>query len=248
MTAPWQDVRCASIPEGALSALADLRREAGIRVTISGGRAWVCWDDGPASEATRRILVERLLPLAGVEIFSRHDGRWHRPGERLPAFDLPIGESPRRSPPGPGDRARAGEDRAARERRPAAGHAPAGARRSRTRPAGGRGPLSAGASGGVGRSRHRRPGSNRSPGPDAPRPEAIRGEAEVLLLGPAFRLPSPHHSQRFWGNDVLIPLGYRACTELSERALHAAVGAEPDELVVLDDEGPELIRAGHSGR
>ena len=45
-------------------------REPGIRVTIAGGRAWVSWDDGPSAEATRHVLVERLLPLAGVEIFS----------------------------------------------------------------------------------------------------------------------------------------------------------------------------------
>jgi hypothetical protein len=67
------------------------------------------------------------------------------------------------------------------------------------------------------------------------------GEAEVLLLGPSLRLPSPRDALRFWGNDVLIPLGYRAVPELTERALHGAVGAAPDELVVLDDEGPELI-------
>ncbi len=94
MTPRWQDVRCASIPVDDLSILADLRREAGIRVTIADGRAWVCWDDEPASgsEATRRILVTRLLPRPGVEIFARRDGRWQRPGEHLPAFGVPIGD------------------------------------------------------------------------------------------------------------------------------------------------------------
>jgi hypothetical protein len=92
MITRWQDVRCASISVEDLTVLADLRREAGIRVTIAEGRAWVCWDDGPNSEGTRRVLVERLLPLAGVETFLRRDGRWHRPGEHLPAFGMPIGD------------------------------------------------------------------------------------------------------------------------------------------------------------
>src|SRR5262245_7031157 len=92
MTPRWQDVRCASIPVEDLPVLADLRREPGIRVTIAQDRAWVCWDDGTGSEATRRILVGRLLPLAGVEIFASRDGRWHRPGESLPAFHVPIGD------------------------------------------------------------------------------------------------------------------------------------------------------------
>ena len=240
MTAPWEDIRCASIPEGALSALADLRREAGIRVMLSGGRAWVSWDDGPASEATRRILVERLLPLAGVEIFSRRDGRWHRPGERLPAFDLPIGESPggapldrvivpepvRIVPPG-SDAPRTVSLRLVRDDRERA--RPAAAVRCRLAdlaewaeraPSAWIGSLSGAWCATAGRD---------------------PGDAEVLVLGPPLRLPSPRDALRFWGNDVLIPLGYRAVPELTDRALHGAVGAAIDELVVLDDEGPELI-------
>jgi hypothetical protein len=77
--------------------------------------------------------------------------------------------------------------------------------------------------------------------------------AEVLLLGAAhtaaraesrppgsIRLPA-FDGRRFWGSDVLIPLGYRAEPELCQRALGAAVGAGPDDLVVLAADGPELI-------
>src|SRR6185312_13665302 len=98
MPPTWQDVRCASIPEADLSVLADLRRDPGVLVTVAGGRAWICWDDGPAAETTRRVLVERLLPLNGVEIFSSRGRHWHRPGDSLPAFDVPIGDA------GAGDR------------------------------------------------------------------------------------------------------------------------------------------------
>ena len=51
-------------------------------MTVAGGRAWICWDDGPAAETTRRVLVERLLPLIGVEIFSSRGRHWHRPSAR----------------------------------------------------------------------------------------------------------------------------------------------------------------------
>ena len=51
------------------------------------------------------------------------------------------------------------------------------------------------------------------------------GEAEVLLLGPAARLPVAEDGLRFWGINVLIPLGYRAEPDLAERALRGAVGA-----------------------
>jgi hypothetical protein len=243
MTAPWQDVRCASIPEGALPALADLRREAGIRVTVARGRAWVSWDDGPASEATRRILVERLMPLSGVELFSRHDGRWHRLGERLPAFDATIGDHASGArldrvivpvalelgPPG-GDAPRRVALRLVRDDRgrvrPAAGvrcrllqvvewaeRAPSGWIESLS-------------------------GTWCAPAGTGP------GDAEVLVIGPPPRLPSPRDGLRFWGNDVLIPLGYRASPELTERALRDVVGAAADDLVVLDEEGPELISRG----
>jgi MoxR-vWA-beta-propeller ternary system domain bpX2 len=253
MTSPWQDVRCASIPEGALSVLADLRREPGIRVTIVRGRAWVCWEDGPVSEETRRILVERLLPLAGVEVFSWRDGHWHRPGERLPAFDVPIGDGsggihldrailpeplpilqPQREPPRPmrlrlvrDDRGAARPARAARCRLGQlvdwAEHAPSDWIESLS-------------------------------GAWCVHAEGDPGAAEVLVLGPDDgrarpessaagwgRLPAFGGGLRYWGDTVLIPLGYRSEPVLVERALRDAVGAGPEELVVLDQTGPELI-------
>ena len=105
MNPRWQDVCCASIPVQDLPVLADLRRLPGIRVSILGDRAWVCWEAG--SESTRQVMIERLLPLSGVEMFARRGGHWYRPGEHLPAFGVPIGDGSggvllerRRSSPG----------------------------------------------------------------------------------------------------------------------------------------------------
>jgi MoxR-vWA-beta-propeller ternary system domain bpX2 len=245
MTPRWQDVRCASIPVDDLSALADLRREPGIRVTIADGRAWVCWDDEPGpsaeSEATRRILVTRLLPRPGVEIFARSGGRWHRPGEHLPTFGVPVGDGSTGSSldrvivPAPMSVVRPGSDAPVpvplRIVRDADGRPrPAAALRCR---------LS-----GLAGWAERAPSSwiesisgAWCPGPTRGGP----GEAEVLLLGSAARLPAPADGLRYWGADVLIPIGYRAEPDLAQRALRGAVGAGPDVLVVLDADGPELV-------
>jgi MoxR-vWA-beta-propeller ternary system domain bpX2 len=253
MTPRWPDVRCASIPVEDLSALADLRSEEGIRVTIARGRAWVCWDDGPGGEATRRILVACLLPLAGVEVFARRDGHWYRPGDHLPAFHVPVGDGSVGTPldrvilpepltmlwPG-GDAPRPValrlvHDESERARPPTAVRcclrdlaewadwAPSDWIESLS-------------------------------GAWCAAPGLGLDDAEVLIIDRADpaartevrppgrnRLPALADALRFWGNDVLIPLGYRAEPPLAERALRTAIGAGPDDVVLLDGEGPELI-------
>jgi hypothetical protein len=256
MIARWQDVRCASIPIEDLAALADLRREAGIRVTIAPGRAWVCWDDGPEAEETRKILVGRLLPLAGVEIFARRDGRWYRPGERLPAFHVPIGDGSTGTSldrvilPEPLTMLRPAGDapqpvplrltRDATER-----PRPATALRCRLED--------------LAEWAEWAPSAwiESLSGARCATPGEEPGRAEVLLLAtadPAGRtdphppgsthLPAIEDGLRFWGSDVLMPLGYRAEPELAPQAVRAAVGAGPEDLVVLDSGGPELIPRG----
>jgi hypothetical protein len=240
MTPRWQDVRCASVPVDDLAVLADLRREAGIRVTIAHGRAWICWDDGPGSEAARRILVPRLLPLQGVEIFASCEGRWHRPGHCLPSFDVPIGDGSGGVPldrvilPTPLTVSRPGCDAPVpvplRLVRDGNGrHRPAAALRCRL------GRLAEWAERAPSSWIESLSGAWSMPPGDGP------GEAEVLLLGPAARLPAPEDGLRYWGGDVLIPIGYRTEPELAGRALRAAVGARTDDLVVLDADGPELV-------
>lgn len=265
MTPRWQDVRCASIPIENLAVLAELRRERGIRVTLAQGRAWVTWEDGPASELTGRVLVGHLLPLPGVEVFARRDGRWYRPGESLPAFHMPIGDG---SAGMALDRLILPEPLAAT---PPDGEPPRAVRLGLVRDESGR-PRPATAV----RCRlndlaawvDRAPSTwtetlsaawldAPSGAPDAadvlilvagastprPRQSPVLDAMPGIALGHRARaaLPALADARRFWGRDVLVPLGHRAEPDLADRALRQAVGARPDELVVLDHDGPELI-------
>ena len=62
-------IHCASVPVAALAALAGLRREPGVTVTLAGDRAWVRWDAAPGS--TSKTVLRRVLPLAGSELYDR---------------------------------------------------------------------------------------------------------------------------------------------------------------------------------
>jgi hypothetical protein len=55
------------------------------------------------------------------------------------------------------------------------------------------------------------------------------------------RLPSIPGSVRYWGEDVLVPLGYRPDPDLASKTLRAAAGAADDELLLLDEAGAELV-------
>ena len=67
------------------------------------------------------------------------------------------------------------------------------------------------------------------------------GTAEVLVLGEPGTLPLLPGSTRFWGADLLLPLGFRVDPELPAPAIRHVVGASQDDLVVMDENGHELI-------
>jgi hypothetical protein len=69
--------------------------------------------------------------------------------------------------------------------------------------------------------------------------QAARCGNQVLLLGD--RLPLLAESERFWGSDVLMPLGYRPDPFLPERALRDALAASKDEVILWDQDGVERI-------
>jgi MoxR-vWA-beta-propeller ternary system domain bpX2 len=234
----WKEIRCASLRVDDLRALADLRARSGIRVMVVGDRAWVCWRlDG---EMTTEVLAGRILPLEGAELFTERAGGWYRLGEHLPAFGVPFRTdddgvgldrllipgrlSAQRPLGGFADSLRVGlaaDDR--HEVRLATGMrcslralpvwAEAATSLQLARLKGVWRPLDAGEEGGV----------------------------EAFVLGAPGTLPHFPESVRYWGGDLLVPLGFRADPALPAGAIRGAVGAGEGDLVVIDEHGIELI-------
>jgi hypothetical protein len=238
MTAAWKDVRCASIRVEDLPSLADLRRETQIRVAIEGNRAWIYWER--SSEEMLRIVVGRILPRPGAQLFTERDGRLYRLGEHLPAFSAPIADCPAhvalhqvvlpepitgsRPDLGPRERAlvRVVRDESGRCHEATALRCPLGALATWAN-------LATPAQ----LARLRCAWTGRSGG--------SFDDPQVFLLGSGQKLPLLPGSQRFWGDLLLIRLGFRADPDLPEPTLRLALGSAASDLVVLDHDGFELI-------
>src|SRR5207302_880885 len=61
----------------------------------------------------------------------------------------------------------------------------------------------------------------------------------VLVLGR--RLPLLPAGERFWGERVLVPLGYRPEPALPEAAVRAALGLAEDELLLMRPGNAEVV-------
>jgi hypothetical protein len=238
MTASLKDVCSATIRVEDLPLLAELRDQSEIRVSIAGDRAWIWWQ--PELEAMQEILIKWILPLPAVELFTERGGRWYRWGEHLPAFGVSVPDDRRGVPlerivlpklvsaQRPEslrlDRVRVGVVRDERcQSRPATAlfcrlsELHVWAEQATSAAFAG---LKAAWTGGAGDE---------------------RGEAEVLVLGQHGSLPMSRTGVRFWGTDILVALGFRVDPDLAEPALKNAVGAGPNDLVVLRPDGFEVI-------
>ena len=214
-------IQCASLPASALTALADLRREPGVAVTVSGDRAFIRWDS-----ATVEVLC-RVLPLAGVELYARRGGLWYRPGHRLPTFGLPADEG--ESVP----LARAVTPTPVRPELPT--HIlPRPVELELVRD----GRVREASALGCGLDELGR-WADMAPTARLVALRAATAGDRVLLLGRP--LPPIPGAERFWGGRILVPLGFRTDPEIPEPALCGALGAGDDELLVLTHEGAETV-------
>src|SRR5262249_55952334 len=59
------------------------------------------------------------------------------------------------------------------------------------------------------------------------------------LLGE--RLPLLHPSERFWGRQILVPLGYALQPALPESVLAEALGLDAEEIVLVRSEDTQII-------
>jgi len=220
MPAPLHDVCCASLPPESLAALAAVRELPEIRVALADCRAWVRWEPGE-----ERVL-RAVLPVAGVELYVRRDGRWHRHGHYLPEFDFPaqlderplhqvLTPAPVRPVPPPSVQPRPVALALVPDDRP--------------RPTS---ELRCGL-------RELASWADTVPAPRLAALRAARREGRVLLLGT--RLPPLTRGERFWGGPVLVPLGRRPDPDLPASAVRAALGIAADEVILLTDAGAEVI-------
>jgi hypothetical protein len=237
-TARWKDIHGASLRVEDLASLADLRGRARLRVTVAGDRAWVWWQAD--SDVIPELVAARIMPLEGAELFTRTGGQWYRLGEQLPAFGVPLGA------PAAGlslDRivvpARISAERPERHlparlavrvvRDDSRMNRPAAAMRSSIDE------LAAWADWATSSRISRLRGAWRDHSPGA------EGQAEALVLGDPGALPLLPGSTRFWGTDLLVPLGFRVDAQLPASAIRHIVGAGQDELVLMDEDGYERI-------
>jgi hypothetical protein len=220
MASPLADVCRASLPVDALPQLADVRTVAGIRVMILDERAWVRWDAGDEE------VLRRILPIQGAEVFELRDGQWYRPGQRLPAFNLPEEKGARPLSavltPSPVEAQRVHPTAFERVRlvlvRDEKPRAATALRCSLE-------DLARWADGATSR--------------QLTALEAAWYGDSVLLLGQ--RLPALAGCERFWGRTVLVPLGFRPEPVLPESALRQALGLQEEEIAVLGHGETEVV-------
>jgi hypothetical protein len=208
------------LPRQGLAALAGLRHDPSVRVVVAGEQAWVFWEPG------QEEVLERVLPLTGAALYTRRDGVWYPLGAHLPAFEVPaenealplhrvlVPEAVQPEFP-------TGEEiwphllRLERDDRPR----PTRALRCA---------LSALAS-----------WADTATSAQLAGIRAARCANLVLLLGDDLTLLEG--AERFWGERLLVPLGYRPWPSLPEDVLLEALGIPEGELLVLNAEGGEVI-------
>jgi hypothetical protein len=220
MPDPLADVCLARISAAALPLLAAVRTAPNVQAWRERDAVWLHWDAGDDT------ILRCLLPIAGVELFARRGDHWYRPGHSLPSFDVPD---------------------------PIEGQALA------------RVVIPAPLKHVVSTAGTPLPVRFHLTANDLPRPttalrctvnevakwagdattrqlEVVKAalcEGEVVLLGS--KLPLLPGATRFWGQSVLVPLGYCPEPNLPESALRDALHLAAHELALLDADGIDVI-------
>jgi hypothetical protein len=218
---PWSAVTAARLPADGLAALAPVRSRADVRVQLAGAVAWVRWPAGQPD------VVRHLLPVEGVAFFTHRDGAWFPFGRLVPTADAP--------PDADGLPV-------------AAVIAPQRFEASAPEP-----PAWAPVAIGVVRGGEPRPATalacpvgellrwaDTATTAELSAVRAARAGGRALLLGR--RLPVISTAVRYWGDKVLVPLGFRVEPDLPDAVLREAAGVvAPEELLVLDEGGAEVV-------
>ncbi len=215
------EICCASLPLASLPALAELRCTPGVRVAVEGEQAWLRW---PAEEEGIALAI---LAIRDAVLYAEREGQWFRLGSRLPAPDWPnhlasrplhdvLVPAPVEAAPVPTTRLKPVRLRLVRDPRP----------RETTALRCSLAALAAWA--------------DHATTAQLAAISGIHSDNEAVLRGRG--LPPLPCAQRYWGERVLVPLGYRADPELPESALLAALDAGDDGVAILENEGVELLQ------
>jgi hypothetical protein len=215
---------CASLPAGELARLGLLRARTDVRVLLADDRLWVFWPAGDVE------LARMLLALPGVALFEQEGALFRPLGCRLPVFGIPDPANARSLPallspaqfladePAPGGWTRAGL-RLASDDRPRAATA------------------------------LRLPLVRLMPWSETATSHQLAGlrgaccEGDVVLCG---QLP-PLLGERFWGERVLFPAGWRPEPALAEGILAQALDLAPGEVALVTAQGADVIPEGAFG-
>lgn len=214
------NVCCASIPVESLSALGKLRTRATLRVIRVGGRFWLHW---PGDEE----VALQVLALPGVRTFIQHDRLWYALGSRVPTSEVPeLGEGsalanvllPASFQPHKPDEAPIEPVilRLERDDYPR----PASAMRCSLRALA--------------------DWADSATSLEMNSLQGVRCGERALVMGK--KLPLLSGCQRYWGERVLVPLGYRPRPHLPESALVEALRLHLGELALVDRQGIEVVQ------
>jgi hypothetical protein len=208
----------------ALPFLAELRVRHDVRAALVGETAWLYW------QVDDNDVLHRVLALGGAEVLECRGGLWFRRGNHLPTFEVP--DPAEAQPlvhllaPAPvvAQRALSIEvqpltlqlvrDGCARPAR-ALYYALA--------------ELAAWVENAT---------SHQLAGLEA----AVDADGHALVIGE--RLPLFSAGERFWGNAVLAPLGWRAEPDVGEAALCEALGLGTTQFGILRAAGLEVVNRG----
>ncbi len=217
VNAPLLDIGCARIPADSLAGLAEIRCAEGVEVIADGEMCWLRWPAG--SDDVLRLV----LPLPGVVLYVQREGLWYTFGSRLPC------QGPPNAAPQPLDRLLV-PDRIEPEPSspPALQPVPLRLIRNDTRH-----PTTA--------LRCRLTvfatwADSATTARLASLRAAVAGDV-VLIMGE--HLPLLPNSVRYWGNRVLVPLGYRPEPALPEIALANVLQLGSEEIAILSEPSAE---------
>ncbi len=228
MTGQLAETCCARLPAAALAHLAALRARADLSGFVAADSLWLFWPSGNID------LSRAILAIDGAELFLRRGREWYRPGEHLPVFRIPKAEDARPLSallfPSPVSPVRPGQ--IAFQPAPLS-LARCGVPRTATALLAERSELQRWAE------------SATSFQLDMVL-AACCGDV-VLMRGKRHRSPGDSTGipvlpgERFWGWQVLLPLGWRVEPDLAEEVLTAALGLQDDAVALWTASGVEIL-------